>query len=106
LIDIRVSDAGPGVPPDFVPHLFGRFTRIGNADDGAGLGLSIGAELACLNGGSAHYGPLPPGHAGATFTVCLPHRAPSRRGVSGRRPDDSAKDPQPSGGRARADYVP
>ena len=71
-VEIRVSDDGPGVPEEFVPRLFDRFARAGGAHQGAGLGLSIVAELAHLNGGSAHYEPRPPGHPGATFMVRLP----------------------------------
>lgn len=74
-VEIRVSDAGPGVPADFVPRLFSRFARAAGTGRGCGLGLSIVAELAGLNGGSACY--LPPSGAaeGATFAVRLPASA-------------------------------
>ncbi|WP_068922941.1 sensor histidine kinase [Planobispora rosea] len=73
-VDIRVRDHGTGVPPEFVPRLFDRFSR---ADDdrvrstaGVGLGLSIVASLAEAHGGRAWYdsssGP------GACFVVTLP----------------------------------
>jgi two-component sensor histidine kinase/DNA-binding XRE family transcriptional regulator len=89
-VEIRVSDDGPGVPREFVPRLFRRFARAGGTHLGAGLGLSIVAELAHLNGGSAHFDPHPPGQPGATFVVRLPryplagaagdagHRTPAR----------------------------
>jgi signal transduction histidine kinase len=72
-VEIRVSDAGSGVPEEFVPRLFDRFSRAGGASDGAGLGLSIVADLARRNGGLAYYQP-----PGATFVVRLPQQPPQR----------------------------
>lgn len=75
-IDIRVSDSGDGVPPEFVPHLFERFARadaVRNAQPGTGLGLSIVKGLAEANGGEAWY---EPGHPhGSCFIVRLPKAA-------------------------------
>jgi len=83
-VEIRVSDAGPGVAPEFVPHLFRRFARAPGAPEGSGLGLSIVAELALLNGGSAGYQPHPPGCPGSSFVVRLPRRPqPADRRVGG-----------------------
>ena len=79
-VEIRVSDAGPGVPAAFVPRLFDRFARVGGIDQGAGLGLAIVAELVHLNGGTARYLPKPPGQPGATFVIRLSDRAPRRAG--------------------------
>jgi signal transduction histidine kinase len=46
-----VSDTGPGVPPEMLPHIFDRFTR--SADSGgAGLGLAIAKSLVEAHGGS------------------------------------------------------
>jgi signal transduction histidine kinase len=49
---IRVSDTGPGIHPDDVPHIFDRFYRgKGRADQsGAGLGLAISQRIAELHG--------------------------------------------------------
>ena len=64
VVEIRVSDCGPGVPESFVPRLFDRFARVaapGSAhrQEGTGLGLWIVATFATANGGAAWYEPGP-----------------------------------------------
>jgi PAS domain S-box-containing protein len=72
-VDLTVIDEGVGVPPDFVPQLFERFTQASQGDRrvsrGAGLGLVIVRELAAAQGGQAWYSPNQP--SGARFTVRL-----------------------------------
>lgn len=72
-IEIRVVDHGDGVPADFVPRLFGKFARAGDAktqlQPGTGLGLSIVRGLALLNGGETWYEPGPSN--GSCFCVRL-----------------------------------
>jgi signal transduction histidine kinase len=72
-VEVRVLDHGPGVPPEFVPRLFGKFARAGipstRAEKGSGLGLSIVRGLAEANGGQARYEPNAPN--GACFVVRL-----------------------------------
>jgi PAS domain S-box-containing protein len=74
LVDIRVSDHGPGVPQEFVSRLFGKFARAQTpgtkAKRGTGLGLSIVRGLAEANGGRARYEPADSG--GSCFIVELP----------------------------------
>jgi signal transduction histidine kinase len=54
-VELHVRDEGDGLPPDFVPHAFDRFTRARpRGDGGAGLGLAIVAAIAASHGGSAH----------------------------------------------------
>jgi signal transduction histidine kinase len=72
---IRVIDEGDGVPVEFVPRLFSRFSRSEAARTrkgvrGTGLGLSIVAGLAHANGGDAWYEPGDP--RGARFCLRLP----------------------------------
>ena len=73
-VELRVCDNGPGVPPEFVPHLFERFSRATDAVTtgvrGTGLGLAIVRGLAEAHGGSAWYEPTPP--RGCCFAVRLP----------------------------------
>jgi two-component system phosphate regulon sensor histidine kinase PhoR len=69
-----VEDRGEGVDPDFVPHLFERFSRSDETRragvPGAGLGLSIASAYAAVLGGSLEYEPARP--HGARFTLSLP----------------------------------
>jgi signal transduction histidine kinase len=73
---VAVSDQGPGIPDDALPHLFDRFFKADRSRTrergGIGLGLAIAFENARLLGGtieaaSPHGGPT-------TFTVVLPRR--------------------------------
>lgn len=71
---IRVSDHGPGVPEDFEPHLFERFTQASAGDrrtaQGTGLGLWVARHIAEVHGGRLSYERAP--HGGASFTIRLP----------------------------------
>jgi signal transduction histidine kinase len=72
-VHLRIQDSGPGVPADFVPRLFDRFTRgpqVERYAEGSGLGLWIVRSLAEANGGSVHYEPGDRG--GACFRLDLP----------------------------------
>jgi two-component system OmpR family sensor kinase len=53
---VEVSDDGPGVPANELTNIFDRFHRVGTRTpgSGAGLGLSIVAEVASTHGGTAH----------------------------------------------------
>ena len=69
-----VEDRGEGVSPEFVPHLFERFSRSAESrrsgTPGAGLGLSIAAAYAEAIAGRLGYEPAEP--TGARFTLSLP----------------------------------
>ena len=69
---VDVSDDGPGVPPDQLPHIFERFYRGGarSRRPGSGLGLAIAAEIAAAHGGLAYAAPDRP--AGLRITLSLP----------------------------------
>jgi signal transduction histidine kinase len=70
---LSVEDSGPGVPPEFVPQLFERFTRGRRAQEGAGgagLGLAIALSYAQAHGGELLYEDAEP--SGARFKLVLP----------------------------------
>ena len=81
-VAIEVSDDGPGVPPDALPHLFDRFYRAGARPGcpGSGLGLAIAAEIAAAHGGTAQVAPASP--HGLRVTLNLPVRG-FQQGISG-----------------------
>ena len=69
-----VSDTGPGIGAEHLPHLFERFYRVDKArarqHGGAGLGLAIVEALVKAHGGSVSVSSLV--GQGTTFTVRLP----------------------------------
>jgi len=70
---LSVEDAGAGVPADFVPDLFERFTRSGGSRavaSGTGLGLAIARSYARAHGGDLLYEDADP--HGACFRLVLP----------------------------------
>ena len=70
---VVVEDSGPGVPPDFVPRLFERFTRspeLHREKGGSGLGLAIARSYAHAHGGKLLYEPAEP--HGARFELVVP----------------------------------
>jgi two-component system, OmpR family, sensor kinase len=76
-VTIEVSDDGPGVPPDKLPHIFERFYRAGARANrhGSGLGLAITAEIAAAHGGSVQAAPAVP--HGLRIRLALPVPKPS-----------------------------
>jgi two-component system sensor histidine kinase MtrB len=72
-IVIEVSDHGPGIPEDVLPHVFDRFYKADASrarSEGSGLGLSIALENAHIHGGDITAANSPEG--GAVFTLRLP----------------------------------
>ena len=52
-IRFSVSDQGPGIPAEVLPHVFERFYRApGQTKPGVGLGLAIAREIVVAHGGS------------------------------------------------------
>ncbi|MEU0467032.1 HAMP domain-containing sensor histidine kinase [Amycolatopsis sp. NPDC006131] len=63
---IAVTDRGPGLPDDVLPHVFARFYKADTArsrSEGSGLGLSIAEKNAGLHDGTIEAGNQPGGGA-------------------------------------------
>ena len=72
---IVVSDTGPGIRPEFLPHVFDRFRQADSsssrAHGGLGLGLAIVRHLVELHGGTVRAASRGL-EQGAVFTVVFP----------------------------------
>jgi PAS domain S-box-containing protein len=83
-VEIVVADNGPGIEPDFLPHVFERFRQADasstRSHGGLGLGLAIVKHLVELHGGQIKAGNRED-RRGAVFTVSLPRRALVRSDV-------------------------
>ena len=68
---VSVSDPGPGIAQDDLPHIFERFYRAPGARGmpGAGLGLAIVGSVAQANEGTVE---VRTGPRGSTFTLAFP----------------------------------
>jgi len=77
-IQVRVSDTGQGIAPEFIPYVFDRFRQADSSSTrshgGLGLGLAIVRHLVELHGGTVRAESQGEGK-GATFIVDLPLRA-------------------------------
>lgn len=77
-LELAVTDDGPGISAEDLPHLFDRFWRAeksrNRAMGGSGLGLAIVKQLAEAHGGQVRVvSPTDPGH-GTCFSLWLPVR--------------------------------
>ena len=74
-VEITVSDTGPGIPLDFLPHVFEPFRQAESGASrvagGLGLGLSIVRHIVEAHGGTCSAHSNGPG-SGARFSVRLP----------------------------------
>jgi two-component system sensor histidine kinase MprB len=68
---VSVSDHGPGIAHEHLPHIFERFYRAPDAQQmpGAGLGLAIVGSVAQANQGTVE---VRTGPGGSTFTLMFP----------------------------------
>jgi signal transduction histidine kinase len=76
--ELRVTDSGPGIEPELLPHVFERFRqgRVGRKGHGGlGLGLAIAHHIVERHHGTITASSEGPG-TGATFRVLLPLGSP------------------------------
>ena len=75
MIRIAVEDAGIGIPPEHLSHVFERFYRVdksrSRAGGGSGIGLTIAKHLVEAHGGEIEATSQGPGQ-GSTFSFTLP----------------------------------
>ncbi|QKE83333.1 HAMP domain-containing sensor histidine kinase [Arthrobacter sp. NEB 688] len=75
-VRVEVSDAGPGIPAEHLPHLLERFYRVdrsrSSGSGGSGLGLAVVEAVARAHGGSVAVSSSP--GVGTTFVLDLPDR--------------------------------
>ncbi|HTR20003.1 MAG TPA: ATP-binding protein [Gemmatimonadales bacterium] len=77
-LQLVIEDAGPGIAPEDLPHIFDPFYRADQArsrGSGTGLGLTTAAAIARLHGGDIRAANRPEG--GARFEVELPTSIPA-----------------------------
>ncbi|MGE3438902.1 MAG: response regulator [Blastocatellales bacterium] len=76
-VTLTVSDTGQGIAPEFLPHIFDRFTQQDTSHSrrhsGLGLGLALVKQLVEMHGGDIKARSAGE-NQGATFTVNLPLR--------------------------------
>ncbi|HST49118.1 sensor histidine kinase [Jatrophihabitans sp.] len=77
-VALRVTDTGPGLPPEEAAHVFERFWRAdkarSRAKGGSGLGMAIVAQIVAAHGGHVEFDSTVAG--GTTVTVTLPVQPP------------------------------
>jgi two-component system NtrC family sensor kinase len=69
-ICIEISDSGPGIPPDILPHIFEPFFTTKEEGEGTGLGLSLAYGIVENHKGQITARNKPDG--GAVFTITFP----------------------------------
>ncbi|TZG27984.1 response regulator [Sphingomonas montanisoli] len=74
---VRITDKGPGIAPEFAPHIFGRFAQGAQPEAkmiaGTGLGLAISREIVHTHGGEIWFENVE--GAGACFGFSVPYLA-------------------------------
>jgi signal transduction histidine kinase len=74
-LQLRISDNGRGIDPDFLPHAFDVFRQADSSSTrehgGLGLGLALARQIVELHGGSIHLDSEGLDR-GTTVTVTLP----------------------------------
>ena len=67
---LQLSDTGPGIPEEIIPHIFEPFFTTKRLGKGSGLGLATAKAIATAHGGNIEAKVVPAG--GAVFEITLP----------------------------------
>jgi signal transduction histidine kinase len=69
---LSITDTGTGIPPEHLPHIFEKFSRVPghSRGSGTGLGLAIVHEIITAHGGTITCESQP--GTGTTFRISLP----------------------------------
>ena len=78
---INISDTGPGIPADILPHIFEPFFTTKEEGQGTGLGLSLAYSIVENHGGVIKAENRPT--QGTTFTIELPLSTADSGGLNG-----------------------
>lgn len=88
MLRVAVSDQGPGISPDFLPRLFGKFSQAPDAKAGSGIGLHLCKRMVDSAGGQI--GVEQTEGQGSTFFCKLPIELPETgAAVDCRAPEES-----------------
>jgi signal transduction histidine kinase len=77
-INIEISDTGPGIPEDVLPHIFDHFFTTKEEGKGTGLGLSMVYSIIENHGGKITANSKP--GQGTTFIIEFPITTESNKG--------------------------
>ncbi|NQT69440.1 MAG: PAS domain S-box protein [Desulfobacteraceae bacterium] len=75
---IKISDTGPGIPTEILPHIFEPFVTTKEEGEGTGLGLSLAYNIVEKHGGTIKAESRP--GKGTSFVIELPITTKSRGG--------------------------
>ena len=104
VVRVDVHDSGVGIPPEALPHLFGKFYRVDNSDrreiKGTGLGLAIAKQVVETHGGRI-WAESEGSGKGSTFGFTLP----TEDGLATSEETEGTRLPTPSGRVGDGTYV-
>jgi two-component system NtrC family sensor kinase len=89
MVEIRVTDNGPGIAPDILPRIFDPFFTTKDVGHGMGLGLFVVYEIVDEHGGCIAVQSTP--GEGATFCIRLPREEAGGQSATYARDDKGAQ---------------
>ena len=74
--EVRITDSGPGIPPEVLPRIFEAFFTTKKAGEGSGLGLDICMKIIRKHNGKIDVDTVP---GRTTFIISLPFKQPAKQ---------------------------